>query len=81
MLGQPFSLWTTKEEEFKKSCKDFPLVCRILAVAECENFDRRAEILRNRHPLSMQLDLQSGVSNGVLVVKSLKMEPNCYSGY
>jgi hypothetical protein len=69
---QPFSLWLRKEEEFKVKCEDFPGICRIMAIAERHNFDRRAEILRKRHPLSMQVDLQSGVANGVLVVRNAK---------
>jgi hypothetical protein len=67
---QPFSLWNRKEEEFKKDCSSFKEVCRILAIAECDNFDKRAKLLKDRHPLCMQVDLQSGVSNGVLVVRS-----------
>ena len=69
---QPFSLWFKKEEQFKKEYKGFPAVCRILAIAECHNFDRRAELLKSRHPLSMQVALQSGVANGVLVVRNSK---------
>jgi hypothetical protein len=69
-LNQPFSLWTEKEEKFKKDCKNFQKICKILAIAECHNFDRRAELLKGMHPLSMQVDLQSGVANGVLVVRS-----------
>lgn len=67
--NQPFSLWTEKEEEFKRNYLDFQMICDILAIAECYNFDKRAELLK-RHPLSMQVDLQSGVANGVLVVRS-----------
>lgn len=68
---QPFSLWIEKEKEFKQSYLDFGEVCKILATAECYNFDRRADLLK-RHPLSMQVDLQSGVANGVLVIRSLE---------
>jgi len=71
-LKQPFSLWTEKEIEFKEKNKNFSKICQILAVAECFNFDRRAQLLRGVHPLSMQVDLQSGVANGVLVVRSRK---------
>jgi len=71
-LEQPFSLWTEKEKEFKEKCKDFSKICQILAIAECFNFDLRARLLKGIHPLSMQVDLQSGVANGVLVVRSPK---------
>lgn len=70
--SQPFSLWFKKDSEFKNNYKDFPKVCRILAIAESYNFDRRANLLKERHPLSMQVDLQTGVSNGVLVVRNSK---------
>lgn len=69
-LRQPFSLWSEMEEKFKIKSKDFQKICQILAVAECYNFERRAEILKGRHPLSMQVDLQTGVANGVLVARS-----------
>jgi hypothetical protein len=67
---QPFSLWSEKETEFKEEYRDFSIVCKILAIAECYNFDRRADLLKGRHPLCMQVDLQTGVANGVLVVRS-----------
>ena len=66
---QPFSLWTEKENQFKHSSPDFLEICDILAIAECYNLDKRAELLKGRHPLSMQVDLQHGVANGVLVVR------------
>lgn len=67
---QPFSLWDEKEIKFKQENKKFPEICNILAIAECFYFDRRADLLRGRHPLSMQVDLQFGIANGVLVVRS-----------
>lgn len=69
---QPFTLWAKKEDEFKKSCRFFKKICRIIAAAECYNFDNRAGLLRGKHPLCMQVDLQRGVANGVLVVRSAK---------
>jgi len=69
----PFSLWREKDDEFKENNREiFSNICQILSVAECYNFDRRAAILRGRHPLSMQVDLQTGVANGVLVVRDAK---------
>ena len=71
--SQPFSLWLEKDNrEFKKTCSNFSKICQILSIAECYNFDRRADLLKGRHPLSMQVDLQSGVANGVLIVRSPK---------
>lgn len=69
---QPFFLWTDKEDALKKEYEDFLRTCQILAIAECYNFDRRADLLKGKHPLSMQVDLQSGVANGVLVVRSIE---------
>jgi len=69
---QPFSLWFEKDDrEFKRNDL-FSNICRVLAIAESYNFERRAQLLKERHPLSMQVDLQSGVANGVLVVRNHK---------
>ena len=69
-LRQPFSLWSERDDKFKRKYADFPKICDILATTECYNFERRAELLKGRHPLCMQVDLQSGVANGVLVVRN-----------
>jgi len=45
-------------------------MCLILAEAEKKLFDSRAETLQKRHPLALQVELQSGVANGVLVVRT-----------
>ncbi len=66
---QPFELWVEKEEDFKAKSLLFGKVCDILSIVECYSFDRRAELLQLRHPLSMQVDMQTGVANGVLVVR------------
>ena len=66
---QPFSLWQEKDEEFKAGYKDFEVLCNIVATAECFNYDNRAGYLGGGHPLSMQVNLQDGVANGVLVVR------------
>jgi len=68
---QPLRLWTESEASIKDS-GDFHSLCDILAVAECFRFDKRAKMLKEIHPLAMQVDLQTGVSNGVLVVRSPK---------
>lgn len=70
--AQPFSLWYKKEEDFKRMYSEFFKICKILAIAEIHNFENRAKTLREIHPLAIQVDLQSGVANGVLVVRSLK---------
>ncbi|HET9963504.1 MAG TPA: hypothetical protein VFQ34_14275, partial [Nitrospiraceae bacterium] len=36
-----------------------------------EQFERKANLLREKHPLGIQVDLNTGVANGVLVVRTL----------
>lgn len=69
---QPYELFFEKENEFKKTSKYFEKICEILAIMECFSFQKRADLLIDRHPLSMQVDLQTGVANGVLVVRHAK---------
>jgi hypothetical protein len=47
-------------------------MCEVLAEGEQKLSNSRAETLQRRHPLSLQVELQSGVANGVLVVRSEK---------
>ncbi len=70
---QPFALYEKKDEEFKnKKEKLFGHICTIIAIAEHHYFEKRAKILREYHPLSIQVELKSGVANGVLVVRNSK---------
>lgn len=70
---QPYRYWTEKEDEFKKKFgRDFDKICRFLSIAEKYNFDKRANTLKNAHPLAIQVHLESGVANGVLVVRNVK---------
>lgn len=46
-------------------------MCEILADAENRLFESRAATLQKTHPLALQVRLESGVANGVLVVRSL----------
>ena len=50
--------------------KERDVMCDILAEAEKTLFDSRAETLQQRHPLALQVNLKSGVANGVLVVRT-----------
>jgi len=36
-----------------------------------EQFERKANLLRDKHPLGIQVDINTGVANGVLVVRTL----------
>lgn len=48
--------------------------CRILATSEERIYNKRADTLLNIHPLALQVHLDSGVANGVLVVRDI---PKC----
>lgn len=62
---EPYTLAKT-EQKFKK----FEKFCLIVSSAECYNYEKRAKILMGLHPLCMQVNLESGVTNGVLVVRN-----------
>lgn len=70
--SQPFSLWQEREDAFKGTSAGFSKIVRLLAILEKQSFDKRASILRDVHPLSLQVHLESGVANGVLVVRSVE---------
>jgi hypothetical protein len=70
--AQPLSLWASKEQEFKSQDASFEKITRLLAILEEASFDKRATILKETHPLSLQVHLDSGVANGVLVVRTVE---------
>jgi hypothetical protein len=47
-------------------------LCRIIAQAEARVYDRRARTLRHSHPLAIQVNLDTGVANGVLAVRTIE---------
>ena len=47
-------------------------LCGIIATAERAIYDRRAKTLRESHPLAIQVNLGTGVANGVLVVRTVE---------
>jgi hypothetical protein len=57
---QPFTLWEAKLDEFKRKSSSFDKICAILAIAEKYNFEKRAAVLKEVHPLSIQVHLESG---------------------
>jgi hypothetical protein len=69
---QPFTLWEAKLDEFKRQSSSFDRICTVLAIAERYNFDKRAAVLKEVHPLSIQVHLESGVANGVLVTRTVQ---------
>lgn len=71
----PFYILASKEEEvfmeehaLSERKKE---VCGILATAESKLSDSRAATLQQVHPLAVQVHLDTGVANGVLVVRSV----------
>jgi hypothetical protein len=70
--NQPFTLWESKQTSFKNAFTGFDRICKLLAIAEKYNFDKRATVLKGVHPLSLQVHLGSGVANGVLVVRTVQ---------
>jgi len=53
---------------------DLGRLCRIVASSEARIYDRRARTLKASHPLGIQVNLATGVANGVLVVRTI---PQC----
>ena len=47
-------------------------LCGIIAEAERRIYERRAQTLKSTHPLAIQVNLATGVANGVLVVRSVE---------
>ncbi len=70
-LEQPISLWSEKDEHFKDQNTQFKEICEILAKFTKKYWNNRAKSLQYNHPLGMQIDLDSGVANGVLVVRNI----------
>jgi hypothetical protein len=46
-------------------------LCRLIAEAERRIYDKRAGTLKRSHPLAIQVNLDTGVANGVLVVRTI----------
>jgi len=47
-------------------------LCAIIAASEARIYDKRAGTLANTHPLAVQVNLDTGVANGVLVVRTVE---------
>lgn len=58
----------------KTNQKELQEFCRILAVSEKGIYEGRALTLQEKHPLAIQVNLRTGVANGVLVVRDI---PTC----
>ena len=52
---------------------DLPRATALLVKTTREHYNNRAETLRESHPLGIQVNLDTGVANGVLVVRSVPL--------
>jgi hypothetical protein len=59
-------LWVSAPEK-----ADLNLVKATLLAKMREHYDKRAKMLKEDHPLGIQVNLESGVANGVLVVRTI----------
>lgn len=57
-----------------ESGTDLEKFCVVIANAEKGVYDKRANTLKEIHPLALQVNLDTGVANGVLVVRTI---PEC----
>jgi hypothetical protein len=56
----------------KDNQEDIEKLCRIIASSEQRIYEKRANTLKKSHPLAIQVNLDTGVANGVIVVRSSK---------
>jgi hypothetical protein len=54
----------------EKSEPDIDKIVKLLHEKVTTLYNKRAETLKNTHPLGLQVNLSTGVANGVLVVRS-----------
>ena len=68
-----FKLIGGEEKQFRSENADlFRESAPLLAAIESRAADNRADTIRVKHPLAMQVHLETGVANGVLVARSAK---------
>jgi hypothetical protein len=68
-----FQLIGREEADFRlKKKKEIEQAAKLLAAVESRAADNRAETIKNKHPLGIQVHLGTGVANGVLVARSAK---------
>ena len=72
----PEGAWEKNQQEIRgwiegKSQPDIDKIINILHKKVAYLYNKRAEVLKSNHPLGLQVDLSTGVANGVLVVRSI----------
>ena len=60
------------ENNFKNQMSGFSEITKLLAELEAYNYDKRAKIMKEKHPLSIQINLSTGVANGVLIARKIE---------
>ncbi len=68
--------WSDEDKFKKESDGKFSKYCYFIATAEKYFYDKRADSLTRTHPLRIQIDLLTGVANGVLVVRTYEQCAN-----
>ena len=71
---EPEAAWTDKTVRAwleKPEAFDVPAARQRLKVQVLRHYDGRAQMLKESHPLGIQVNLDTGVANGVLVVRSV----------
>ena len=56
----------------KKNGDEFDNLIRIMTLAQSSEYDNKARVLNESHPLALQTNLSTGVANGVLVVRDIE---------
>jgi uncharacterized membrane protein len=71
--SRQFQIIGDEETRFKeKNSKKIEFAADLMAAIESRAADIRADMIKNKHPLGIQVHLESGVANGVFVVRNLK---------
>lgn len=76
-LYTPEAAWNASDSELREwlnepsAASTTDLLNRLKRTAK-KHFDDRAELLRKDHPLGIQVHLETGVANGVLVVRTIE---------
>ncbi|MCU0606222.1 MAG: hypothetical protein MUF78_02065, partial [Candidatus Edwardsbacteria bacterium] len=63
------------DESFEAEIKrgpQFLTICRLFSLAESYSYSARYSILSRTHPLAIQVHLDTGIANGVLVLRDIK---------
>lgn len=67
------------EEEISTINEDLARVVKEILLATSINFEKRANVFKEIHPLALQVVIKSGVLNGILVTRTLNSTANLLS--